>query len=41
MKAIYEIPTIEEIKFQVEVNIMSGGAGGDVPDMPGCDDNED
>lgn len=32
MKAIYEIPAIEEIKVQVEDNIMSGGTGGHVDD---------
>ena len=41
MKAVYEIPAIEEIKIQVEANIMSGEAGGNVPDIPGCEDNED
>ena len=39
MKEIYEIPTVEEIKVQIEANIMS--VGGDTPDIPGCDDNED
>lgn len=42
MKERYEIPASEEIKVQVEANIMSGEAGGDVPDMPGCEGgNED
>lgn len=41
MKEIYEIPASEEIKVQVEANIMSGEAGGVSPDIPGCDNNED
>ena len=41
MKTIYEIPSLEEIEVRVEANILSGEAGGEVPDIPGCDDNED
>ena len=43
MKEKYEIPASEEIKVQVEANVMTSGGDPtiDVPEIPGCDDNED